>query len=426
MAGQDLVLKSNKNATEQVWTFGANGNVTIAGNINFANGRNILSTISSIGNITVSGSDITGTGSNVTITADTTDYVFYANGTVRTDGALTIVVPSGTPAGVANWAGQGGWNQAFYSNLATTGGTGTGLTVDVAAGSGGYINIGTISINNPGSGYTDGDVITIDNENNLPGSFTVDVVSKNWTFGGNGATIFPAGGTITEANVGLADALILTPANVSYPGQQLRIYSTGGVVEGNHLHLTTGNLYTSELYLGDDNYFVKLNNNGNIQIRATTQSLSSTALWTFAADGRTTFPATAVPVHSYGALGDKAGMVVLDADYIYYCKSNFVGHTSSIVVNSDQWSNNVGAITSLPFLSTARAPEVGWTISINFNSGVTTLTITGVTSLGADRYQVDFNSVGSINVGNGNSGTLIDSTPVADIWVRTVWTDTNW
>jgi hypothetical protein len=98
------------------------------------------------------------------------------------------------------------------------------------------------------------------------------------------------GGTITEANVGLADALILTPANISYPGQQLRIYSTGSVVEGNHLHLTTGNLYATELYLGDDNYFVKLDNTGNVGIRATTQSLSSTALWTFDPTGNLTFP----------------------------------------------------------------------------------------------------------------------------------------
>jgi hypothetical protein len=282
MAGQDLVLKSNKNATEQVWTFGANGNVTIAGNINFANGRNILSSISSIGNITVSGSDITGTGTNVTITADTTDYVFYANG--------ILALPTA-----------------------------------------GRINFNYLSIS--------------------------------------------------------------SDANVS------AFYAPAGNVQ-----LAAG--------IGD------------AQIVA--NSLIDSKTWTFAADGRTTFPATAVPVHSYGALGDKAGMVVLDADYIYYCKSNFVGHTSSIVVNSDQWNNNVGLITSLPFLSTARVPEVGWTISINFNSGSTTLTITGVTSLGANRYQVDFNSVGSINVSNGNSGTLIDSTPVADIWVRTVWTDTNW
>jgi len=115
--------------------------------------------------------------------------------------------------------------------------------------------------------------------------------TSTWTFDPDGNLRLPAGGTITEANVGLADALILTPANVSYSDQQLRIYSTGGQpAEGNHLHLTTGNLHTSELYLGDDNYFVKLNNNGNIQIRAATQSLSATASWMFSTDGNLTIP----------------------------------------------------------------------------------------------------------------------------------------
>lgn len=114
--------------------------------------------------------------------------------------------------------------------------------------------------------------------------------TSTWTFDPTGNLILPMGGTITEANVGLADALILTPANISYPDQQLRIYSTVGGGEGNHVHLTTGNLYTSELYMGDDNYYVKLSNTGNIQMRATTQSLSSTALWTFDSDGTTILP----------------------------------------------------------------------------------------------------------------------------------------
>jgi hypothetical protein len=42
--------------------------------------------------------------------------------------------------------------------------------------------------------------------------------------------------------------------------------------------------------MGDDNYYVKLSNTGNIQMRATTQSLSSTALWTFDSDGTTILP----------------------------------------------------------------------------------------------------------------------------------------
>lgn len=89
----------------------------------------------------------------------------------------------GVPTGVSNWNGGGGWNQGYYTNLATTGGTGTGLTVDVAAGGGGYININAITIHTPGSGYTDGDVITIVNENSIGGTFTISATALGsvWT-----------------------------------------------------------------------------------------------------------------------------------------------------------------------------------------------------------------------------------------------------
>ena len=127
--------------------------------------------------------------------------------------------------------------------------------------------------------------------NTIRGGSGTSLTNNGYTFSleTNGNLTLPQGGTITEANVGLADALILTPANVGTAGQQLRIYSTG-VADGNHLHLTTGNLHTSELYLGDDNYYVKLANTGNVQIRATTQSLSSTALWDFDPSGNLTMP----------------------------------------------------------------------------------------------------------------------------------------
>jgi hypothetical protein len=59
--------------------------------------------------------------------------------------------------------------------------------VNVAAGGAGYININAITINNPGTGYTVGDVITIDNENNLPGTFQIGVAANNWTFGTDGS-----------------------------------------------------------------------------------------------------------------------------------------------------------------------------------------------------------------------------------------------
>ena len=48
--------------------------------------------------------------------------------------------------------------------------------------------------------------------------------------------------------------------------------------------------------------------------------------------GRTTFPNGTVPEHSYGAAGDKEGMVVFTDPYIYYCKQDYVNNTTDIWV----------------------------------------------------------------------------------------------
>ena len=54
-------------------------------------------------------------------------------------------------------AGSGGYSDAY--DVATTGGTGTGLTVDITTGGGATVTGATI--NNPGTGYTIGDTIVI-------------------------------------------------------------------------------------------------------------------------------------------------------------------------------------------------------------------------------------------------------------------------
>ena len=54
--------------------------------------------------------------------------------------------------------------------------------------------------------------------------------------------------------------------------------------------------------------------------------------WTFGTDGRTTFPNGTVPEHSYGAAGDKEGMVVFTDPYIYYCKQDYVDDVTDIWV----------------------------------------------------------------------------------------------
>ena len=123
-------------------------------------------------------------------------------------------------------------------------------------------------------------------------------------------------------------AIILTPAFGANDNQALVIYPTAG--EGNHIHLTA-NGGTTELYLGDDNQYVKLVNGGNVEVRSTTSG--STAAWIFDTEGRLTFPAypfSVIPEHSYGKAGDTAGMVIIDDTYIYYCTADYVNNATNI------------------------------------------------------------------------------------------------
>jgi len=179
---------------------------------------------------------------------------------------------------------------------------------------------------------------------------------------------------------------------------------------------------------------------GNYDVKIVSDYTDNNRTWTFnGTDGSVTFPDTTVqttawsggrvvsaPAGSEGAAGDQQGDIAFTNSHLYYCKEDFVVHTSSVVIDSTEWGGAAGTLTSLPFLSVARVPEIGWTINANFNTGPASLTITGVTPLGDNRYQIDFNSVGEINVSNGNTGTLVDNDPAADIWVRSAWDETSW
>lgn len=92
-----------------------------------------------------------------------------ANADVR----YTEPTPNGVPSGaVTKISDNQGWDENNVgTNLPTTGGTGVGLTVDIIDGGSFYSNI---TINTPGSGYTNGDVITVTRPD-VSETFTISV-----------------------------------------------------------------------------------------------------------------------------------------------------------------------------------------------------------------------------------------------------------
>ena len=124
---------------------------------------------------------------------ETSIFLGTDNHNVRTttDGNIQVTTTYyGAVSSVASVNSQGGYNIGTYTGLTTTGGTGSGLTVN-ATSNGGYI--GVITVVNPGKGYTDDDVITLVGGDGLGCTFVVDVPTgiSEWQFNTDGSISFP-------------------------------------------------------------------------------------------------------------------------------------------------------------------------------------------------------------------------------------------
>ena len=91
-----------------------------------------------------------------------------------------------------------------------------------------------------------------------------------------------------------------------------------------HFHIMKDSPSTVDLFFGDDYNYVKLPTTQGVEVGATG------SIWRFGTDGRTTFPNGTTPEHSYGAVGDKEGMIAFDDTYIYYCTADYVDNTTNI------------------------------------------------------------------------------------------------
>lgn len=142
------------------------------------------------------------------------------------------------------------------------------------------ISNGTYSLTNYGN--TEGIYITTDANDGI----------YQWTFGVDGNLTLPLGGTLysqgSTPSGAPGNTIILQPSGSgTITNQKLMLYPTAG--DGDHLHMVTGNLYETELFLGSDNFYVKLANTGNVVINSNDDN-GNISTWTFGADGYLTFP----------------------------------------------------------------------------------------------------------------------------------------
>jgi len=142
-----------------------------------------------------------------------------------------------------------------------------------------------------------------------------------WTYDYTGNLILPQGGIVHETSIpfgGLTgNTIALKPSGGTDADQQLLVYPTAGA-DFNHLHLTTGNLWNTEMFLGNDNLYVKLANTGNVVVNAN-DGVGGTGQWTFDTSGNLQLPG------NYSTLGISAGGYT----------TTLVNDTTSVAIDGD-------------------------------------------------------------------------------------------
>jgi hypothetical protein len=133
-----------------------------------------------------------------------------------TDGNIEITTP-GIATVSAIVFGGAGYTDGSYTDQATTGGSGTGLTVDYLVNTNQVV---TVTINQQGLGYNNGDVITIPGGSSSA-TVLLDVAANNvWQFGTDGDLIIPPTGDIVRDGTSIfasSTALpIVTITNANY------------------------------------------------------------------------------------------------------------------------------------------------------------------------------------------------------------------
>jgi hypothetical protein len=211
-------------------------------------------------------------------------------------------------------------------------------------------------------------------------STTANVATGNVTLSSGGViyeTAIP-GGTLSGSTIAL------TPAGGTNADQQLLIYPTAGNTDANHLHLTSGNLYNTELFLGNDNLYVKLANTGNIVINSNDGG-GNTAQWTFATNGNLTTP---------GSSGDITGANLISAVAF--------SSTGNITAGNVLVTGNIG-----PSATASPAPSINGFNSVNVVTVSTTGNIyTPRIQNGSTGITMDSGYPGYINFFNGTGTTI--------------------
>jgi hypothetical protein len=285
----------------------ATGYITTSSLFKYNSGTEVLTVgaVSATGNITAN--YFVGNGSQLTdlpagySNADVSTYLANSNVVISTTGNITgsYILGNGSQlTGLPSGSGNTG-NVTFDDvNIIGTG----NLNLQPNGASNEYLNIyltGNADIHVAAGGGVGNVILGTDEQANVAvlqdGNVAIQAGNvsgtKTWNFDTTGNLTLPLNSVVYETNIpdgGLSgSAIALKPPGGTNDDQQLLIYPTTN--DANHLHLTSGNLYSTELFFGSDDLYVKLANTGNIVINSN-DGIGNSAQWTFDTTGNLTTP----------------------------------------------------------------------------------------------------------------------------------------
>jgi hypothetical protein len=180
----------------------------------------------------------------------------------------------------------------------------------------------------------------------------------------------------------------------------------------NHLHLTTGNLTETSIFLGTDDHNVRTTTSGNIQI---TTPNTTNNVWEFGTNGSLTFPDSTIQntAARITVVGDDSTGVILNAgETIKIAGAGGITTAVSGDVLTITGANQAQGITVVGDDSTGTRISDGETVKIAGTSNITTA-VSGDTLTITGSKDIDINSISStdstaiqINDGINVNGTV--------------------
>jgi hypothetical protein len=246
-----------------------------------------------------------------------------------------------------------------------------------------------------------------------------------------------AGGTIDESTADLILGGELYNVIVSNLSNLVAISSDAGRWEftGDGTTYLAKNTFSDVSYISSpiNNTDVTLSIGGGNGVNIVSDNFSgSTQTWQFMVDGNLQFPdggslrVRSAPTTSIGREGDKAGMIALDDDYIYYCTADYTGNTVVI-----PWSN----VSNFPQTSQVQADilvpgllEVGILQITNCTVngvGGTTVSVDSYENISGNTYLFTI-TVEGFQTANQNSELIATGVEATDIWKRVAWSNDTW